>query len=670
MTKETKTEKYIRLCKETTKFYNSQTPEDWQDEDKKNKWSDMKDKCDDLLSSMTPEEGIEAIESRVDIDDYIKANLIKQKRTVKEMTTEPGSKQEEYDHQLDFWINETISNIGTDKIRIPVERFIELTKIKADFRQTHETELGRKYVNQCGKLYTCDIKDKDFQEIFESIFAWAQRQIYSVGLNKQEKWSPKNTYEYACHFITQYYDIHTIRGEKLEMWITIDDIEQPNAENYVKEMCRLLYGSNYSKGIAQQVIDKIAVDTLIDAKQYFKPADPRYVAVKNGVLDIMSYSIISKPKDIRFFSRIETIYNNNAKCPAFIEHLDQVLIDQTDKNAIQEFFGYTLVRHHKIEKAFVWLGGGRNGKGKTAEAMIKMIGQQNNVNIPMSSVESYPFAMAGLFGKHLNCIAEFEQEQIKSTARFKNLTGNDEVTAPRKHISEITFKSYAKWLILANELPNVKDLTVAFFNRISIIQFPYTFMAKPDYDLLSEEEIAARNIKVADPSKVEKITTQEELEGLLVWSLEGLKRLMVNKGFTTSKSDKDVQRIWKQSSNNFSTFAEEYLTQDWDKWVSKRQMKYVYMMYCKRYSLKPVTDKKVTFFLSNDIGLQVTQKMNAETNYDKLYVWDGIRFGDKAKELIEWGKRNGFDEPVILVATKPPMQKGDEDIDKYISGLK
>ena len=120
-------------------------------------------------------------------------------------------------------------------------------------------------------------------------------------------------------------------------------------------------------------------------------------------------------------------------------------------------------------------GSGRNGKGKTVELMKRFIGAQNCANITLQSLEKDNFSMGELFNKMANLGADISSSALKETGKFKNLTGHDLVSAQRKFLTQVHFVNYAKMIFCANELPQTSDITIAFFNRWIIIDFPYTF---------------------------------------------------------------------------------------------------------------------------------------------------------------------------------------------------
>ena len=454
--------------------------------------------------------------------------------------------------------------------------------------------------------------------------------------------------EEIARFAQKFFKIHTLRGDKSnETWISVDGIESPNGASYVLELTRCLMKSKYSKRIGQLVLDKVNVDTLIEQEEYFQEADSRYIPMLNGVYDLEAKKVIPHPRDQRFFNRIPVEYDENADCPNFKKHLNEVLIDDKDILQMQEIFGFSLYRDYCFEKSFLWIGDGRNGKGKTGEVLGKLVGVKNVVSVNMHSITQNRFSAVNLHRKYVNLVGEMEQKEISATDMFKAVTGGDRITADRKNLSAMGFRNYAKWINMANEIPDIRDKTFAFFNRVELISFPYTFIPKTEYDLLSPEQIEKGKFKIADPEHIRKLTTEDEIRGVFNWALEGLYRLFRNRGFTTSKTTEETKMLILRKSNNFLEFKDKYLTEDWDSWIPKKELRYAYMMHCKRHKLNPVTEKKIYSIVKGQMGIDGAQKMNKDTNYQKLNVWDGLKFKPEIEELYLWGEDNDMTRPTL-----------------------
>lgn len=122
----------------------------------------------------------------------------------------------------------------------------------------------------------------------------------------------------------------------------------------------------------------------------------------------------------------------------------------------------------------------------------------------------------------------------------------------------------AKFSFSANQIPKTLDLTEAFFERWLPVTCPNKFISGVN----------------ADAKISKKIQTEDELSGALNWALEGLKRLLANGKFTTSRTAAEVQTLWEESSESVASFNSKCLAADTDSEIIKKELHYTYNRYC------------------------------------------------------------------------------------------
>ncbi len=494
--------------------------------------------------------------------------------------------------------------------------------------------------------------------------AWTKTKIYT-DLMKQDPDLIENMYrrvfngedkvmvsEILISYIEDHYNISTIKDKKTEMWLETNGIIYPNAELFIQEIVRAVFGEKFNPQLCTGIIKKIQSDTFIESENFFKEADERYIPLKNGVYDIKTKSMVNIANKGRFFSRINLKYTYTAKCPNFIKHLKDVLSNEEDINCMQELFGFCLLRRYSFEKFFIWLGNGRNGKDKTAEVLKYMLGENNCTSINLDTLEKSPMMVCNLHRRHANIIGELKQDRFMGSEMLKSTVGNSLITADRKFLPPVTFINYAKHVILTNELKEMGDTTDAFFERLIIFEFPYQFKLATDYADLTKEELATGRYKLADPFHIKKLSTKEELEGVLAWSIEGLHRLLDQGGFSTSKTTLETKRLFLRKANNLTAFMEEHVDYSYGEWVEKKKFRYLYNMFCKYNKVVPLNDRgiKGTLDKFGAVGRQINNKT---TNHMKKYVWEGVKFKDSINILINWMKENGFEDPNDIPDEKP-----------------
>ncbi len=321
-----------------------------------------------------------------------------------------------------------------------------------------------------------------------------------------------------------------------------------------------------------------------------------------------------------FFNKLPVTYDPSKKCPQINKFLTEVLSNEKDIDVFYEMCGFSLLGEYRFEKAFMLVGGGRNGKGKSLELVKRLVGMENCSSIPLVSLNPESFAISELFGKRINLAGDIGNNDLKETSSFKGLTGRDLITGKRKFLPNIHFENYAKMIFACNELPMVYDLSKGFWDRWILLEFPYTFVTKEEYD----NEKDKSTLKLRDDTIIDKISTSDEMSGLLNESLLGLHRLFNLKKFSSTKGSEEVKSTWIRKSNSFMAFCYDFIEDDTEKRISKKKLRKRYSIYCKEHKVSPKSDFVIKNVLQNNYGA-IEDRYNAMNNAWE-WSWIGIKF--------------------------------------------
>lgn len=426
-----------------------------------------------------------------------------------------------------------------------------------------------------------------------------------------------------------------IDDEKPEMWTYSEGIYIPNGESRIKEICREILGEMSSPQLTNRVIFKIQTDTFIEQQDFFNKIIKEEIVTMNGVLNLKTRELRPYSPQPMFFTKIPVHYNPEAQCPNIINFLGEVLKSTDDLPIIQELFGYLLWKEYNIERAIMFIGSGRNGKGKTMELMKRFIGFNNYSSVSLQNLETDHFSQVDLHNKLANLCGDIDDRALKFTSSFKNLTGRDTITADRKFKTVLHFENFAKLVFAANQLPKTCDITDGFFMRWILLEFPYTFISQEEYNSISDVK-QLEVIKVRDPNIINKIATTDELSGLLNWALDGLERLQAQKDFTQSKTVDQIKNIWIRKSDSFHAYCLDTLEEKYGNEIPKSEVRHTYNEYCKIHKLRPVTDKEIREELASLFGAY-----ESKTTLDdgRVHVWVGIAYKPPPINKIEENKK-------------------------------
>ena len=270
--------------------------------------------------------------------------------------------------------------------------------------------------------------------------------------------------------------------------------------------------------------------------------DARYMAFKNGVYDFDTNEFLDFSPEYVITNKINYNYVPDAYSEIVDHTLDKLACgDKQIRQLLEEVIGYTFYRRNELRKTFILIGDKANGKSTYLDMIKILLGDDNTTALDLKDLGDR-FKTAELFGK-LACIGDdIGDEFIPNPASFKKLTSGDRLTVEKKGQDPFDFNSYAKLLFSANNIPRIKDKSGAVITRLIIIPFNATFSSDdPDYD----------------PYIKYKLRTSDSMEYLIQLGIRGLKRVLENQKFTTSKKVQKELEEYEENNNPILLFFKE-----------------------------------------------------------------------------------------------------------------
>ena len=261
------------------------------------------------------------------------------------------------------------------------------------------------------------------------------------------------------------------------------------------------------------------------------------INLQNGTFEVGSSIKLREFDKADFLTyQLPFSYNKNATAPKFTEFLNYVLPDNGCQKLLQEYCGYIFTKNLKLEKCLILYGTGANGKSVIVDIMNALLGVQNVTNYSLASL-SQEHNRANIKDVLVNWGYEIHGNLDSDT--FKNLTSGEPIQARLKYGNSFMMTDYAKLAFNANSLPKDVEHNEAFYRRFMIIPFEVTIPeGKRDANLAKD------------------IITNE-LEGVFNWIVEGLKRLVDQKSFSSSAKSKDALEAYKKESDTVALFIDD-----------------------------------------------------------------------------------------------------------------
>jgi P4 family phage/plasmid primase-like protien len=354
-------------------------------------------------------------------------------------------------------------------------------------------------------------------------------------------------------------------------------IYESNGEDYIMAQTAKKLGKHYSIRRKAEIQNFIRASTIREI-----PETSKYLlAVKNGVLDVRTLELKPFSPEYYIFNALPLVYDSEAECPQFNKFLLEVVPSEKDRLVLQEHGGYCLLKDNRFQKALMLTGKKQNGKSTFLNTLTAMLGKENVSAIPLQilSDSRFRFYVSQLHNKMANICADLPAERLKETDMFKKIVAGDMVTGEFKFHPPFDFKPYTKLLYSANQLPQLPKDVEAFLVRWSMVEFPNTFLPGDPK---------------RDPQLIEKLTKPEELSGILNWCLEGLQRLLKQKGFTVGNTLEEQEDRWIVEGDSVKAFYERCIREQIGEYAEKGKVYDAYIQFCDKHKVKPLTRGRFT----------------------------------------------------------------------------
>ena len=167
----------------------------------------------------------------------------------------------------------------------------------------------------------------------------------------------------------------------------------------------------------------------------------------------------------------------------------------------------------------------------------------------------------------------------------------------------------AKLIYSANSLPSIKAEDDAFYNRWVIIPFENSFYGHEDTNL------------------TEKLTTPEELSGILNFALSGLIRLKKNDWQFSDRISSGT--YYRRKSNPILAFLEDCCECSESEHVVKAELLMAYNTWASAHGYPPATSMKAFGSVIQDQTIIPTDKCQPKVGDRQVEAWAGMRLKKK-----------------------------------------
>lgn len=353
--------------------------------------------------------------------------------------------------------------------------------------------------------------------------------------------------------------------------------------------------------IGDEVVERIRAMSYSIKLPFPDEKDEDFIFCRNGVLFLENRQLY--PHSPFWGNRyvIPVDYNQNANSTFVKDFINSLTDNEEDKKLLYEIPALALLG--RVNKAFMLVGSGANGKSTYLTLLKRFLGRENITSISLQELVSSRFKSAELFGKLANIYADIPKTAIHSTGVFKMLTGGDLITVERKFRDPFVMINKALLIFSANELPEVNDQTYAFWRRWVILQFEKVFQ---------EDEEFKRKIENLDDESLSSFLND------VLLAITRIKEL----GMTKSRKVEEITEFWKKTSNSVYAFVSDCVIASPSDFVTKDEVYTAYVDYCDSHDLVALSKNRFGVEFQRFAKVVATKR---KIGGERVYVWLGIK---------------------------------------------
>lgn len=388
-----------------------------------------------------------------------------------------------------------------------------------------------------------------------------------------------------CECFLQTHPMKSVNGT----YFTVEG--RVNDENRLKKEIYDLLKPHFSTGLTKRVT------SLIDTMRFecYAPDLPIHtdrIHVANGTLFLNE--IFTTDKEY-CRNRLPVAYNPEAPTPIVWLRFLSELLEPEDIVTLQEFMGYSLIPTTKGQKMLMLIGRGGEGKSRIGIVLRSIFGSNMNTG-NLAKIETNRFARADLEHELVMVDDDMKIEALPQTNIIKAIiTSELPMDLEKKGQQSYQGDLYVRFFGFGNSsLKALYDRSEGFFRRQIILTVK---KRDPDRD--------------DDPFLAEKMSS--EAEGIFLWCLVGLRRLMANDyRFTISEQAKENMVAAVSEGNNVVDFmaSEGYIRLTDGAKACSRDLYSVYKNWCEDNAVKPISSNTVLANLNENADIYNIKRSN------------------------------------------------------------
>lgn len=353
-----------------------------------------------------------------------------------------------------------------------------------------------------------------------------------------------------------------------------------------------------------------------------KSAD-NLISLDNGLLDIGAWlesgnvALSDHTADLFSLSNMPLRLDDEAKCPRWLEFLDQVIPDSAMRAMLQEWYGLNLIHNVSYQKFLIMHGEGANGKSVICTVLRTLLGDENVSAVGLEAFDpARTFPLSATIGKLANIVEEVGDLDKAAEGLLKLIVSGGLITVERKFVDPVSVCPTVRLTYATNVLPRFRDRSDGVWRRLMLL--PMTFQVL---------DVTKQDSNLVDPKWWRN---SGELPGILRWSLEGLRRLHQNKGFTEATASSAAKSDFRLDANPAAQFLSEHVTIETGNKLCTSELYWRYHNHAESHGHLPLANVAFASEVRRVFPMAAQTKNAVWHQGKRARQWLGIALKDKA----------------------------------------
>jgi putative DNA primase/helicase len=199
--------------------------------------------------------------------------------------------------------------------------------------------------------------------------------------------------------------------------------------------------------------------------------NPYTIVFKNGILNVNTLEFKPMTPENYESIQINANYNPNAHSPIVDEYFNTATNgNKKIETLLYEAIGYSMLKTNELQKAFLLVGSGRNGKSTFLDLIKEILGRENTTAISFKDLANN-FRASAMNNKLASLAGDISSAPLTDSDLVKSIISGDEIMVEQKYKDAHAKSMFATLFFAANKLPRTPDQSFGFYRRLTLIPF-------------------------------------------------------------------------------------------------------------------------------------------------------------------------------------------------------